>query len=232
MRNKLFIEGLCTFFLCAGSILTPSPIPIAGLLCALIYLGGPISGAHYNPAVSLAFRLRRRMGSPAMAAYIGVQFAAALAAAVVVGLIAGHDAEHTKGAVEALGDSPYAGVWASSAVEILGTFLLGLVILMVATSRLSVGNSYFGVAIALTVLGFEGTFTEFTPTLNPAVTLGSAFHGIASALFGETGGVEALFKEGIYLAKMAPRLLIDMMAQFGGGALAAFTFRVLFPEDR
>jgi len=232
MRNKLFIEALCTFFLCAGSILTQGPIPIAALLCALIYLGAAISGAHYNPAVSLAVRLRRRAGTKSMFAYMAVQFAAAILAAVAVGLIAGHDAEHTKGAVEALSDSPYEGVWSSSVVEILGTFLLVLVILMVGTSRLTAGNSYFGVAIALTVLGFEGTFAEFTPTLNPAVTLGSAFHGVASALFGDTGGVEALIKEGVYLAKTAPRILIDMSAQLVGGVLAAFSFRMLFPEDR
>jgi aquaporin Z len=232
MRNKLFIEALCTFFLCAGSILTQGPIPVAALLCALIYFGAPVSGAHYNPAVSLSFRLRRRGGTKSMFAYMGVQFAAALAAALVVGMIAGHDAEHTKGAVEALADSPFDGVWSSSAVEVMGTFFLALVILMVGSSRLTAGNSYFGVAIALAYLGFAGTFSEFNPGLNPASTLGSAFHGVAAAFFGDGGGLEAFVKEGVYLAKIAPRILIDILAQFAGGALAAGAFRMLFPEDR
>ena len=47
---------------------------VAALLCALIYMGGPVSQAHYNPAVSLAFRLRGRSGTRALWAYAGTQF--------------------------------------------------------------------------------------------------------------------------------------------------------------
>ena len=232
MRNKLFMEGLGTFLLCVASMMSSSPINVAAILCALVYLGGPISGAQYNPAVTLALRLRGRLGSRSMASFIAIQFAAALLAALFVGLISVHDNARTKDAVDALSEPAFGDFWAASAVSLLGVFFLALVILMVATSRLTSGNSYFGVAIALAYLGLAGTFTEFKPDLNPAFSLASALQGCAIALFGDDGNAGAFGKEFVYLAKMSPRVFADIVVELMGGALAAFTFRRLFPEDR
>jgi glycerol uptake facilitator-like aquaporin len=51
----------------------------AGALYVLIVLFGPISGAHFNPAVTLAMRLRGELGSAEAIAYIAVQIVAAVA---------------------------------------------------------------------------------------------------------------------------------------------------------
>src|SRR5688572_13668213 len=51
----------------------------AGALYVLIVLFGPISGAHFNPAVTLAMRLRGELGSAQAAAYVAVQVVAAVA---------------------------------------------------------------------------------------------------------------------------------------------------------
>ena len=232
MRNKLLIEAVGTFFLCLAALVSSSPLPVAALLCALIYMGAPVSLAHYNPAVSLAFRLRGRSSTRAFWAYIGVQLVAAVLAAMAAGTLLGHDSEHAKGAIDALSESAFAGFGATAVVELLATFALAFVILMVGTSRLTAGNSYFGLAIAAVVLGLSGTFGEFNPTMNPAVSLASSLLGVFSAICDGLIGTKAFVTESLFLAKIAPRVLAEIAVQFAGAALAAWLFRLLFPEDR
>jgi aquaporin Z len=232
MRNKLLIEAVGTFFLCLAAMVASSPLPVAALLCALIYMGAPVSLAHYNPAVSLAFRLRGRSGTRTLWSYIAVQLAAAVLAAMVAGTLLGHDSEHAKGAVDALSESAFVGFGVSAVVELLCTFALAFIILMVGTSRLTAGNSYYGLAIAVAVLGLSGTFGDFNPTMNPAVSLASSLLGLFSAIFDGLFGTKTFVTETLFLAKVAPRVLAEVAVQFVGAALAAWFFRVLFPEDR
>ncbi len=96
-------------------------------------------------------------------------------------------------------------------VEFLFTFALVFVILNVATARSNVHNSFYGLAIGFTVLA--GAFAVGSisgAAFNPAVTLGIASLGLLS-----------LQNVPLYLA-----------AQFLGGAVAAFLFNYLNPEDR
>jgi len=232
MRNKLLIEAVGTFFLCLAALVASSPLSVAALLCALIYMGAPVSLAHYNPAVSLAFRLRGRAGTRALWSYVGVQLTAALLAAMVAGYLLGHDTEHARAAVDALSESAFTGFGVTAVVELLATFALAFVILMVGTSRLTAGNSYYGLAIAVAVLGLSGTFGDFNPTMNPAVSLASSLLGVFSAIFDGLLGTKTFVTETLFLAKLAPRILAEIAVQFVGAALAAWFFRVLFPEDR
>lgn len=232
MRNKLLIEAVGTFFLCLAAMVATNPLSVAALLCALIYMGAPVSLAHYNPAVSLSFRLRGRAGTRALWSYVAIQLTAAILAAAVAGFLLGHDSDHAKGAVDALADSPFEGFGVTALVELLGTFVLAFVILMVGTSRLTAGNSYFGLAIAAAVLGLSATFGEFNPTMNPAVSLATSLLGIFSAIFDGLIGTKTFVTESLFLAKIAPRILAEIAVQLLGGALAAWFFRVLFPEDR
>lgn len=232
MRNKLLIEAVGTFFLCLAALVATNPLTVAALLCALIYMGAPVSLAHYNPAVSLAFRLRGRSGNRAFWSYVGVQLGAALLASLVAGFLLGHDAEHAKNAVEAMSESAFEGFGATAVAELLGTFALAFVILMVGTSRLTAGNSYFGLAIAAVVLGLSGALGEFSPTMNPAVSLANTLLGIFSALFDGLFGTKTFAAETVFLAKIAPRILAAIAVQFAGAALAAWFFRQMFPEDR
>mgnify|MGYP006277224585 CR=1 FL=1 len=232
MRNKLIVETLGTFFLCLGALVAGDPVAVAALLCALIYMGGPVSQAHYNPAVSLAFRLRGRAGWRSFGSYAGVQLAAALLAAVVAGFLLGHDSDHAKGAVDALADPAFDGFGPVAVVEFLGTFLLAFVILMVGTSRLTAGNSYFGLAIAATVLGLGGAFGDFAPSFNPAVGLAKSLLAPCAALFEGLAGAKSFAAETVFLAKVFPRFLAESGLQLAGAAAAAGCFRLLFPEDR
>jgi aquaporin Z len=232
MRNKLLLEAVGTFFLCLAGLVGGGPLPVAALFCALIYMGAPVALPHYNPAVSLAFRLRGRIGSRALGAAVGVQLLAAIAAALVAGAMLGHDAERAKGAVDALAEPAFEGFLSSATIELLGTFLLAFVFLMVGTSRLTAGNSYFGFAIALASLGLAGVFSDFGTSLNPASALASCLFGTCAALFEGLAGTKAFVTETLYLAKVAPRVAAEVGVQFLGAALAAWFFRYLFPEDR
>jgi glycerol uptake facilitator-like aquaporin len=232
MRNKLLVEAVGTFFLCLVVMLSGNPLSVPALLCALLYMGAPVSLPHYNPAVTLAFRLRGRIGTWALGAYVGVQLLAAIAAALVAGALLGYDIDHAKSAVDALGEPAFKGFWRSATVEMLGAFLLALVTLTVGTSRLIAGNSYFGVAIALAWLGLSSAFSafsDFNPNFNPAMTISYWHIGTWAAL---SEGLEGFVTQIFFLAKFAPRIAADVGVQFLGAALAAWFFRYLFPEDR
>lgn len=102
MKHKLFAEAIGSFFLFAtvvgsgimaqqlsgGNVavaLLGNTIATGAMLFVLITMLGPISGAHFNPAVSLVFRLRGELGGAALLAY---------AAAQLIGGIAGVWAAH------------------------------------------------------------------------------------------------------------------------------------------
>lgn len=232
MRNKLCIEGLATFFLCCAAGLSSDPLVVAGLLAALIYMGGAISGAHYNPASTLAWCVRGRHGWLAGVAYVLVQLLAAVLAAAVAGLLVGHDPERTAAAARAVDDPVFAGAFNEGVAEFLGTFLMAFVILMVATSRRTAGNSYFGFAIALAVYGAASMFEHQAPTFNPAVTLAVTWRDVFAAFTAEGKQLDVLKTELVFVGKFAPRYLCMVALQLVAAAAAAFAFRGLFPEER
>ena len=231
MRNKLIIEFLGTFFLCLTAILASNLIPVAAVLCAMIYMGGNISGAHYNPAVSLAIFLRKKLTIKRLLGYIAVQLLAAFLAATVVGIIHGHSAERAKDILVALGEDPMLGAGLGWMGESIGTFILAFVVLMVGTSRRTAGNSYFGLAIALTVFGVGSAFASLSLALNPAVQMANDSMGIIGALNADDSVLKALTQELTFLAHSLPRIVSDIFFMFLGGSAAALLFVKMFPED-
>ena len=231
MRNKLIIETLGTFFICLVSILTSNPLSVAAVLCGMIYMGGNISMAHYNPAVTLAFFLRKKLTTKRLFGYMAVQFFAALLAATVVGIFHGHTAERARDIVEALGENTFSGAGIGWFGEAAGTFILAFVILMVGASRRTAGNSYFGIAIALTVFGIISTFSSLNLALNPAVHVANEFVGLVGALNADDSVLKALSQEFTFLAHGLPRTLLDLFFMFLGGTAAAVLFIKMFPED-
>ena len=76
LLRKLVTEFVGTFFLVLtiglaviGRVQT-APLAIGAVLAALVYMGGHVSGAHYNPAVTLAVWLRGRLRAAEVAPYI------------------------------------------------------------------------------------------------------------------------------------------------------------------
>jgi aquaporin Z len=146
---KYLTELIGTFFLvltigCTGIAAGPgviAPLAIGSVLMVMIYAGGHVSGAHYNPAVTVGVFVRGRCAAADVVPYWIAQLAGAVVAAAIVLFF------KTKEAVSF--DAPVA---AGFAAEFFYTFALVYVILNVATARSTSGNSYFGLAIGFTVL--------------------------------------------------------------------------------
>ena len=170
-----------TIGLTAVQDVVPAPVAVGAALTALVYMGGPVSGAHYNPAVSIAIMVRGRLDRGELAPYVIAQVAGATVAALLVRTLTG----------ESFVVAPADG--ASTAVallaEMLFTFALALVILNVATSPRTEGNAYYGLAIGLVVMA--GAFAVggiSGGVFNPAVGTGP----ILVALF-QGGSLSALW---------------------------------------
>src|ERR1700758_4742626 len=88
--RKMIIEFIGTFVLvftvgaAARSGAALAPLAIGAALMVMVYAGGHISGGHYNPAVTLAVLVRRRISMRDAALYWVAQFGAGLIAAAIV----------------------------------------------------------------------------------------------------------------------------------------------------
>lgn len=147
-----------------------APLGIAAILIGMIYMGGHISKAHYNPAITLAFFMRKKIDVAGALIFVVAQFAAA-AAAVGTTYFLKPDAAAVTMEFE---------VGPTIVAEALFTFALAFVILNVAIARGTRGNQFYGVAIGLTVLGAIHAVGPISgAALNPAVTLGLGMLEIA-----------------------------------------------------
>lgn len=178
-----------------------APVAIGiGLMC-LVYMGGHISGAHYNPAVTLALTLKGASPAKQFVPYVVMQCLGALAGAGLAQWLA-----PGKCAPGPVGDHTTSQVFIG---EVVFTFLLALTVIQVATHKATKGNSYYGFAIGGVVL--VGAFVIGPVTsavMNPAVAIGTL---VVDRLAGGTG-ISALW---IYL-----------VATLLGGVLAAGVARV------
>jgi len=163
--RKYITEFIGTFFLVLTVGLTGNPLAIGAALMVMIYAGGHISGAHYNPAVTLAVLLRGKISGAEAIIYMGVQLAGAITAALIVIVFKGVPDEATQ----------QLDITKAMIAELLGTFALAYVVLNVATAKANSGNSYFGLAIGFTVLAMAFCFGDFSGgAFNPAVALGAS----------------------------------------------------------
>jgi aquaporin Z len=80
----LVAEFLGTFFLLASILVTGNFLVIGGALAAIVFLIGGISGAHVNPAVSLAFYMKGALSMTELVTYSAVQLAGAASALMAV----------------------------------------------------------------------------------------------------------------------------------------------------
>jgi aquaporin Z len=148
--RKYLMEFIGTFFLVLtiGCTVIPGdsgvipPLAIGSVLMAMIFAGGYISGAHYNPAVTLAVWIRGRLEKQDVLPYMIAQVTASVVAALVVSFLVG-----TR--------SPMIikNIPAALLSEFLFTFALAFVVLKVATAKGTSGNSFYGLAIGMTVMG-------------------------------------------------------------------------------
>lgn len=205
-------EFIGTFFLVLTIGLTVldgtplAPLAIGSALMIMVYMGGHVSGAHYNPAVSLAVFMRGKMDAKDVAPYMIAQIVGALAASLIVYLIVDE--------TFAPAPDPDAGLVGVLLVEFLFTFALALVVLNSATAKGTAGNSFYGLAIGFTVMvgAFAGGAVS-GGAFNPAVGIGPI---VTNAVLGDGSFGD------IWIYLVAPLL---------GGAASAFVFKMQNPGD-
>lgn len=219
--QRYLAEAIGTFFVvfgACGAVISDSAskgaVTLAGIsfvpglmVLALVYTLGPISAAHFNPAVTLAFAIVKRFPWRHVAPYIAAQAAGALLASGAHSLLYGQDVALKANFGAHIPSVPYA---AAFGFELIFGFLLMLVIMAMATDT-RVPGPVPAIAIGLTVtlaIFMGGPISG--ASMNP-------IRSLAPALFAGGAALSAL---PIYLT--APTL---------GAALAALAYEALRDGD-
>jgi aquaporin Z len=207
--RKYIAEFIGTFFLvftigCTAIPNAPGVIPplaIGAALMVMIYAAGHLSGGHFNPAVTLAVWIRGRCETKDVLPYWGAQVLAGIVAALVAVFLVGKS-----GTPMEIQRFPAAFV-----AEFLFTFALAYVVLNVATAKATSGNSFYGLAIGMTVM--TGAFAVGSISggaFNPAVAVGAAVMKLLSF----------------------SHIWAHIAADLGGGLVAGLVFKFLNPDDK
>ena len=177
-----------------------APLAIGGTLAVMVFMGGHISGGHYNPAVSVAALLRGALPASEIIPYLVAQTLGGSIGALVGNFIAG-------GSVP-IAPNPDVPLLSSVLVEFLFTFALALTVLNVATAKGTENNSFYGLAIGFMVMcgAFAGGGIS-GGAFNPAVGVGLSI----GAFIAGTGGNWIL----LYIA-----------VPLAGGILASYAFKL------
>ena len=207
--KKYITEFIGTFFLVltVGCTVIPGaagvipPIAIGAALMVMIFAGGHVSGGHYNPAVTLAVFIRGRCPSKDVVPYWIAQVAAGCLAAVVAVWLVGKS-----GTPMVIANVPAAFV-----AEFLFTFALAYVVLNTATAKATANNSFYGLAIGMTVM--TGAF---------------AVGGISGGAFNPAVAV------GIAIMKLVgfSQIWLHLVADLAGGLVAGLLFKFINSEDK
>jgi aquaporin Z len=207
--KKYIVEFIGTFFLiltvCMASIGGSgemASIAIGAMLMVMVYAGGHISGAHYNPAVTLAVWLRGKVETKDLGFYFAAQFLAAVLAAFT--------ASQFLASVSILAPKP-TNIIPMYAVlaEVLGAFALTWVVLNVAAKQVE-GNQYYGLAIGFTFTACATALTQVSGgAFNPAIALGLC-----------------VAKKFVWSS-----IWVYFVGGFGGAILAAYVYRFVHAEE-
>ena len=165
--NKYIIEFLGTLFLVLIIGLSQNPIAIGLGLAVLVYMGAHISGAHYNPAVSLSMLINKQIQLKEFSFYVASQLLGSVVATYLVVSLGNEDFNVV---------SNTSDISSFFLAEILFTFLLVFVILNVALNKNLKGNQFYGLAIGLTVTAGAFSVGDISGAVfNPAVSFGPSF---------------------------------------------------------
>jgi aquaporin Z len=205
MRQYL-MEFIGTMFLVLVIGFNSNPIAIGAMLIAMVYMGWNISGAHYNPAITLAVWMRGKIDLKKAAWYIFAQLMGAFTASIIFYLIQ----ERT------FAPAPTVGVeiWKSILLELLFTFALCSVFLELATTDKLKGNYVYGLAIGFTFFGGIYAVGGISGgVLNPAAAFGPQ---LMNTLEGGAG---------------LSKFYIYFIGCFAGGALSAIVYKFLNSDE-
>jgi glycerol uptake facilitator-like aquaporin len=191
-------EAVGTFFLVMVFGISGDPLAVGLTLMALVYIGYPNSGAHFNPAISLAFFLKKKLSFSELIGYLFCQIIGAFFASYVI-----YEFANSVFYLEPPVDTDlYEQVFS----ELFFTAIFVSVMLSLTLSNLHRKNQFMGLIVGLT---FTGMLMAASPlsagVLNPAFSAGSALFDFVK------GGDSYIYS------------VLFIMSPLAGGALAAFT---------
>jgi glycerol uptake facilitator-like aquaporin len=203
--EKYFTEALGAFFVVLVYGITGDPLAVGLTLMALVYIAESISGAHFNPAVSLAFYLKRKLTAKQLLAYLLSQLLGGFLASVVLYFLA---------QMAFYIDTPATtNIYQQAFSEVFFTMIFVLVMLIFSRTSIQRKNKISGLIIGLT---FAGMLMVATPVsggvLNPAISIGTALVDLIN-------GGNSYMQVPLYT-----------VAPLAGGTFAALLFNWLFPE--
>jgi len=224
---KYVAEFVGTYFLVLTvgcNVLTGSvgtALSIGGILMAMIFAVGPVSGAHLNPAVTLSVLLstnsRKGMEKGGIQGSKPMEWSDAfmyVLVQLIAGILAGWTYVAVCGTSFALAPVGKFSWLTAASVEVLYTCALCYVVLNVATVK-GEENEYYGLAIGFTVTAAALSIGSISGcSLNPAVSIGSA--------------MATSWNKGVQMG--TAHLSMYIWAPFLGGAVAAFLFKIVRPE--
>lgn len=205
--NKYIVEFIGTFFLvltvgCTGigaGAGVIAPLAIGAALMVMVFAGGHISGGHYNPAVTLGVLIRGKVKPFDVVPYWIAQFVGAAVAALLTIKV-------LRAGIPVTAIFPKTGP--ALLAEFLFTFALVYVVLNTATAEGTSGNSFYGLAIGMTVMTGAFAVGDISGgAFNPAVALGISLLGISAW----------------------HNIWIYLVANFGAALVAAVIFQLVNP---
>ncbi|MEO8140026.1 MAG: MIP/aquaporin family protein [Gemmatimonadota bacterium] len=208
--TKYLTEFIGTFFLVLTVNLTVmgqvpmAPLAIGASLMIMVYMGGHVSGGHYNPAVSLALALRGKLASGELVPYMVSQLLGAITASLAAWVIMGQ--------TFAPAPAPTATIAAALLVEVLFTFALCIVVLNSACHPATKGNSFYGLAIGFTI-----------------VVAAFAGGGISGGAFNPAVGTGPTIVHGLLGGGSFASLWLYLVGPFAGAFLASAVFKLQDP---
>jgi len=177
--KKYVLELIGTFFIVFTVGLGSNPLSVGFAYIAMIYIGFNISGAHYNPVISLVMFLKKKIDVKDLIFYIIFQIIGACLAATSIAMM-----KSNMQIQPVIGDSIYSVIF----MEAIFTFFIILAYLSVTSNDFK-KNSFYGLVIGLPlIVGIFSAAPVSGAVFNPAVSIGPS---IIDILTGE--GVSQYF---------------------------------------
>ncbi|SMO63107.1 MIP/aquaporin family protein [Gracilimonas mengyeensis] len=201
------MEAIGAFFLVLVYGFTSDALAVGLTLMALIYIGFKVSGAHYNPAVSIAFFLQRKISGADLAGYVAAQ--------LIGGFLSAGALFFLSSGVFYLDPPPSTDLYQQAFAEVGFTFLFVMVMLTFSLPKSPRNFQTVGLAAGLT---FTGILLAGTPVsggvFNPAISIGTALFDLLS---GGNSYVHAL---------------LYTLAPVAGGSIAAGLYSYLYSGNK
>jgi len=217
---------VCVVQLASSETGSFAPIAIGLILMNMIYCLGHISGAHFNPAVTVAILVRNIPQFPRhdtfnVFGYFISQYLGGIAGGFLAWSIGGHDTAYHWPHVQDGPNAPVRGaeIWYVFQGEFVFTFLLAFVVLNVATDQRISNNQFYGAAIGTTLMLAAFSVGPVSGCIiNPAVWVGTVCAASAAA-----GNKEPIYVYHFYAF---------WIAQFSGGAFAGFVYNTFIKNSQ